>query len=69
MPTDPGKAAIRLARVPFFSENASGMLTGRQILILEDETLLRKSLARYLESAGANAFQAGSLQEARNIRE
>ena len=43
------------------------MLTGKQILILEDETLLRKSLVRYLESKGSLVFPAGSLAEAREI--
>lgn len=45
------------------------MLKGRQILVLEDEVLLRKSLVGYLESAGADVFSAGSIAEALNIRE
>lgn len=45
------------------------MLSGRQILVMEDETLLRKSLCHYLESKGADVFPAGSIGEARRIRE
>jgi DNA-binding NtrC family response regulator len=45
------------------------MLSGRQILILEDEPLLRKGLSRYLESAGADVHAAKTLAEARRIRE
>jgi two-component system, NtrC family, response regulator AtoC len=45
------------------------MLTGRQILILEDETLLRKGLVQYLESLGAQVFPAKTVAEARRVRE
>ncbi|NDV62038.1 sigma-54-dependent Fis family transcriptional regulator [Puniceicoccales bacterium CK1056] len=45
------------------------MLNGRQILVMEDETLLRKSLCHYLESKGAEVFPAGNIEEARRIRE
>ena len=44
------------------------MLNGRQILVMEDEALLRKSLMRYLESKGAQVYPAGCLAEAREIR-
>jgi len=44
------------------------MLNGRQILVLEDEALLRKTLCGYLESVGALTFPAKSLAEAREIR-
>ena len=43
------------------------MLNGRQILVLEDEVLLRKSLCGYLESNGAIAYPATSVAEAREI--
>ena len=43
------------------------MLTGRQILLLEDESLLRKSLDRYLESLGAVTYPVQNLAEARSI--
>ncbi|MGC9452318.1 MAG: sigma-54-dependent transcriptional regulator [Oceanipulchritudo sp.] len=45
------------------------MLTGRQILVLEDETFLRKSICQYLESKGAMTFPSDSLAEARKIME
>lgn len=44
------------------------MLNGRHILVMEDEALLRKSLIRYLESKGAQAYPACNLAEAREIR-
>jgi DNA-binding NtrC family response regulator len=44
------------------------MLNGRQILVMEDESLLRKSLCAYLESIGAVAYPASSLEEAKAIR-
>jgi len=44
------------------------MLDGKQILILEDESLLRKGLCRFLEEdQGADCFPATSLTEARNL--
>lgn len=43
------------------------MLKGRQILVLEDETLLRKSLAAYLESRGAIVYPAATIAEAREL--
>ena len=44
------------------------MLAGKQILVLEDETLLRKGLCRFLEEdQRAETFAAGSLEEARNL--
>lgn len=45
------------------------MLNGRNILIMEDESLLRKSLCHYLDSLGAMTFPASSLAEAREIRD
>lgn len=45
------------------------MLNGRHILIMEDETLLRKSLCHYLDSLGAMTYPAGSLAEARELRD
>jgi DNA-binding NtrC family response regulator len=45
------------------------MLSGRQILVMEDEGLLRKSLCQYLESLGAEVFPAKTIEEARCIRE
>jgi DNA-binding NtrC family response regulator len=43
------------------------MLNNRQILLLEDEFLLRTTLMQYLESAGAQVYPAESLEEARRI--
>jgi DNA-binding NtrC family response regulator len=43
------------------------MLNGRQVLVLEDELLLRKSLCAYLEEKGADTYPAGSLAEAREV--
>jgi len=43
------------------------MLNGRQILVLEDESLLRKSLVAFLESTGADIYPAASLEEARRL--
>lgn len=43
------------------------MLNGRSLLLLEDDLLLRKSLAAFLESHGATIWQANSLQEAREL--
>jgi len=45
------------------------MLAGCQILVLEDEALLRKTLCRYLESKGAVVFPAENMAEARRIRD
>jgi DNA-binding NtrC family response regulator len=44
------------------------MLNGRQILVLEDESLLRKSLCAYLESIGAITFPAALISEAQAVR-
>jgi len=41
-------------------------LHGSEILLLEDETLLRKRLAAYLEKQGAEVIAVGSIAEARN---
>jgi two-component system response regulator AtoC len=43
------------------------MLNGRQILLLEDESLLRRTLDRYLESLGAVTYPVKTLAEARSI--
>jgi two-component system response regulator AtoC len=43
------------------------MLNGRQILVLEDEVLLRKSLCAYLEKKGALAYPAESISEAKEL--
>ena len=43
------------------------MLSGRNILVLEDEILLRKSLCIYLEDKGAETFPVGTLAQAREI--
>ncbi len=45
------------------------MLNGRNILIMEDENLLRKALCHYLDSKGAMTFPASCLAEAREIRD
>lgn len=45
------------------------MLTNRQILLLEDEFLLRTSLAQYLESNGALVYAVETIEEARRIVE
>lgn len=39
----------------------------RRVLIVDDETTLRGSLARYLEGCGVAVAQAGSLAEARSL--
>jgi len=41
-------------------------LEGAEILLLEDETLLRKRLAAYLERLGASVSALGTLESARN---
>ena len=43
------------------------MLRNRQILVLEDEVLLRRSICSYLEQNGAETFPAGTLEEAKEI--
>jgi DNA-binding NtrC family response regulator len=43
------------------------MLKNRQILLLEDEFLLRTSLMQYLESTGAQVYPAESIEEAKRI--
>ncbi|MDQ8181855.1 sigma-54 dependent transcriptional regulator [Pelagicoccus sp. SDUM812005] len=47
----------------------SALLSGREILIVEDELLLRKRLTAYLESQGAACTAVGTLQEGRNALE
>jgi len=45
----------------------STLLSGREILVVEDESLLRKRLAAYLETQGAEVTAVGSVQEGRNV--
>ncbi len=47
----------------------SSLLSGREILIVEDEALLRKRLAAYLESQGAACTAVGSVAEGRSALE
>lgn len=47
----------------------SGLLSGREILVVEDEMLLRKRLVAYLESQGASCTGVGSVTEGRNALE
>ncbi|MDQ8187301.1 sigma-54 dependent transcriptional regulator [Pelagicoccus sp. SDUM812002] len=47
----------------------SALLSGREILIVEDELLLRKRLAVYLESQGASCTAVGTFDEGRNALE
>ena len=47
----------------------SSLLSGREILIVEDEVLLRKRLAAHLESQGASCTAVGTVQEGRNALE
>ncbi|MBC2606351.1 sigma-54-dependent transcriptional regulator [Pelagicoccus albus] len=44
----------------------SGLLSGREILVVEDEVLLRKRLAAFLDSQGAACTAVGTLEEGRN---
>ncbi len=44
-------------------------LTGQEILVVEDESMLRKRLARHLEEQGAAVTVAANLAEARNALE
>lgn len=43
------------------------MLKGRQILLLEDEFLLRKTLCGYLEDQGAQVYPAETIAQARQL--
>ncbi len=47
--------------------NADLPLTGKEILIIEDDALLQKRLAAFLKKQGAITKEAGTLEEARNI--
>lgn len=47
----------------------SGLLSGREILIVEDEVLVRKRLAAYLETQGAECTAVGTVEEGRNALE
>lgn len=44
----------------------NSLLSGREILVVDDEPLLRKRLTRFLEEGGANVVSVGSFQEAKN---
>ena len=54
---------------PFFMSQQNAPLSSVEILILEDEPLLRKRLAASLERYGAEVTVAESVQEARNCLE
>lgn len=43
------------------------MISGKSVLVLDDEALLRKGLCRFLEDQGAETWPAASLDEARNL--
>ena len=43
----------------------SGLIADREILVLEDETMLRKRVAAYLEQAGAEVVAVDRLEKAR----
>ncbi|MCH6256275.1 sigma-54 dependent transcriptional regulator [Puniceicoccaceae bacterium K14] len=47
----------------------SSLLAGREILIVDDENLLRKRLARFLETRGANVTAVATYSEASNALE
>lgn len=47
----------------------SSMLKGKRFLVIEDETLLRKSLVAFLEQAGAEATPAANLAEALRLKQ
>ena len=42
------------------------ILSGRDILVVDDEPLLRKRLKRFLEDEGANVVTASTFEEGRN---
>ncbi len=44
----------------------NSLLSGREILVVDDEPLLRKRLARFLDEGGANVVSVGSFEEAKN---
>lgn len=44
----------------------NSLLSGREILVVDDEPLLRKRLARFLEEEGANVVSVGTFEEAKN---
>ena len=45
----------------------NSFLTGLNILIVEDEPLLRKQMAAYLEKLGADVMSAGTLEGAKKL--
>ncbi len=44
----------------------NSLLSGREILVVDDEPLLRKRLTRFLDEGGANVVSVGSFEEAKN---
>ncbi len=44
----------------------NSILSGREILVVDDEPLLRKRLARFLEEGGASVVSVGSFDEGKN---
>ena len=50
---------------PLSAMPSDAVFQGRDILLLEDEALLRKRLQRYLEDAGAEVYAARTMEEAR----
>ena len=47
-------------------DDERGILADREILLLEDQVMLRKRLAAYLESVGAEVTAVGTLEQARD---
>lgn len=45
----------------------NAILSGREILVVDDEPLLRKRLTRFLESEGANVVAVSNLEEGKNV--
>jgi two-component system response regulator AtoC len=67
----PQKSALagkRLPGLPFFAYPPP-VLQGKEILLLEDEALLRKTLVAFLEGKDAEVFAATNVAEARNLME
>ncbi len=47
----------------------NALLSGREILVVDDEPLLRKRLARFLESEGSNVVAVSTFEEGKNALE
>ncbi|MEM9157928.1 MAG: sigma-54 dependent transcriptional regulator, partial [Verrucomicrobiota bacterium] len=45
----------------------SSLLSGREILVVDDEPLLRRQLARFLEKEGASVTSASTFEEGKNL--